>query len=284
MIEFSQERLEHFCPTFISPEPHTFNAIVPFLESLYNNEFKDDNFHSLPYWHKVEAAYTKEIEAYLYAAACAMAIPHLDLIATDNGFGVVSNEHIAPASPHRVKALLESLRRQKALAWSDLYEKALNIDEWRDGRDARTIYSLLIPSPRVAEDFGIIGHDDVPTSMHHYFKRKSYIEVAQMQLQKIISPELVNTLCLMQRKCCEFSERKAVAYDMLLHKSRQFIAAYLLRGYPKQTNVIGRGILAFIHEQGEAVFTEFFHSTTHKSHTLSLTHPDNAKSPNAYFF
>lgn len=37
------------------------------------------------------------------------AVPSLDLVLTPNGFGVVSNQNVAPASRERVKALLDSL-------------------------------------------------------------------------------------------------------------------------------------------------------------------------------
>lgn len=37
-------------------------------------------------------------------------IPHLDLVLTPTGFGVVSNENVAPASPERVKALRQRVK------------------------------------------------------------------------------------------------------------------------------------------------------------------------------
>ena len=36
------------------------------------------------------------------------AVPSLDLVLTPNGFGIVSNQNVAPASPHRVARLLAS--------------------------------------------------------------------------------------------------------------------------------------------------------------------------------
>ena len=37
------------------------------------------------------------------------AVPHLDLILTPNGFGIVNNSNIAPASKERVERLIASL-------------------------------------------------------------------------------------------------------------------------------------------------------------------------------
>ena len=48
-------------------------------------------------------------------------IPHLDLVLTPTGFGVVSNENVAPASPDRVKAL----RQQVKDAYEDTLDEAI---------------------------------------------------------------------------------------------------------------------------------------------------------------
>ena len=37
------------------------------------------------------------------------AVPSLDLVLTPNGFGIVSNQNVAPASPHRITRLIASL-------------------------------------------------------------------------------------------------------------------------------------------------------------------------------
>lgn len=49
------------------------------------------------------------------------AVPSLDLVLTPNGFGVVSNQTIAPASKERVKALIESLLHKRDLAINALW-------------------------------------------------------------------------------------------------------------------------------------------------------------------
>ena len=47
------------------------------------------------------------------AEAMLHAVPQLDLVLTPNGFGVVSNTNIAPASKERVERLLLSLEKSK---------------------------------------------------------------------------------------------------------------------------------------------------------------------------
>lgn len=48
-------------------------------------------------------------------------IPHLDLVLTPTGFGVVSNENVVPASADRVK----ELRKQVKAAYDDAYDDAI---------------------------------------------------------------------------------------------------------------------------------------------------------------
>lgn len=48
------------------------------------------------------------------AEAMRHAVPQLDLILTPNGFGIVSNQNIAPASKERIERLLLSLSKSSA--------------------------------------------------------------------------------------------------------------------------------------------------------------------------
>ena len=47
------------------------------------------------------------------AEAMLHAVPQLDLILTPNGFGIVSNQNVIPASKERIERLLLSLEKQR---------------------------------------------------------------------------------------------------------------------------------------------------------------------------
>ena len=49
----------------------------------------------------------------LYNHAYLNAIPSLDLVLTPNGFGIVNNQNIAPASKERVERLMASIEKQR---------------------------------------------------------------------------------------------------------------------------------------------------------------------------
>lgn len=283
-MKFSQERLEHFCPTFAQPNDHLFELLKSSLAQAYDH-LKSELTHDLQgSWALIERALPERIEAVVYADGCARAVPQLDLIATENGFGVVSNEHVAPASPHRVKALLASLERQAALAWSNLVTEALTVEQWQESMAARHIFDSLIPTPRIAERFLLIGTDERPTTLRDFNYLKPFIQEAQTELARVISPELLRLLTQLQRDCCDFSERRSFAFSLLLERSRGFIAAYINREGTQALGLKAFALSAFLNEHGESVFPEYFQSQTYAALTQSLTHPDNSKSSHAYTF
>ena len=69
------------------------------------------------------------------------AIPHLDLILTPNGFGIVSNTNIAPASKERINRLLDTLLENRDAAISQV----LSILPAETGWPARSKASSLLP-------------------------------------------------------------------------------------------------------------------------------------------
>lgn len=64
------------------------------------------------------------------AEAMLHAVPQLDLVLTPNGFGVVSNTNIAPASKERVERLLLSLEKMRDDTLSVLLPLLANTEAW----------------------------------------------------------------------------------------------------------------------------------------------------------
>ncbi len=58
------------------------------------------------------------------------AVPHLDLVLTPTGFGVVSNQNVAPASADRVERLRVQMKRQAMAAYEDALTVLREFDEW----------------------------------------------------------------------------------------------------------------------------------------------------------
>ena len=70
-------------------------------------------------------------------------IPQLDLVLTPTGFGVVSNQNLAPASADRVKNLLQQVTNSA----EDAYDRCLELlvgTDWADTAQARINIPNLI--------------------------------------------------------------------------------------------------------------------------------------------
>lgn len=79
--------------------------------------------------------------------ALADAIPSLDLVQTVNGFAVVSNQNLAPASRDRVDRLIAAHRSQCDTAISALIPQLAAVAEWRDTPQCDYFRSTLFPTP-----------------------------------------------------------------------------------------------------------------------------------------
>lgn len=75
------------------------------------------------------------------------AIPSLDLVLTPNGFGVVSNNTIAPASKERVERLIESLEISRDFAIEELLHDLMLSDIWKTSEQGRFFLTTLFQTP-----------------------------------------------------------------------------------------------------------------------------------------
>ena len=75
------------------------------------------------------------------------AVPSLDLVLTPNGFGIVSNNTIAPASKDRIDRLVASLEQNRDFALDQLLQTMLQQPEWRATAHGRYFLSTLFQTP-----------------------------------------------------------------------------------------------------------------------------------------
>ena len=100
-----------------------YDKMAPFLSmaekwvcDVFTSEPVFDTICSLAEDNSLRAAST-QIVVY---EAFRRALPHLDVILTPNGFGIVSNTNIAPASKERVARLLDTLLENRDAAISQV--------------------------------------------------------------------------------------------------------------------------------------------------------------------
>ncbi len=100
------------------------------------------------------------IKRFVIAHAYASTIPHIDLVLTATGFGVVSNANLAPASSDRVERLLLSVRNQAMMFFEEVLSQLRCFDLWRHSPLALSFRSLFWHSRFLAK-FGVPSPDIV---------------------------------------------------------------------------------------------------------------------------
>lgn len=94
----------------------------------------------------------KTITAKIIASeALRRAIPSLDLVLTPNGFGVVSNQNIAPASKERVDRLIGSLADYRDECIANLLPALVGASQWLASSQAAFFGETLFPDLSITE-------------------------------------------------------------------------------------------------------------------------------------
>ncbi len=86
------------------------------------------------------------------------AVPSLDLVLTPNGFGIVSNQNVAPASRDRVARLIASLEASLDDCIEQLVAYLFRITEWYDTTIRHWFTATLFPFIDLANLCGFTDH------------------------------------------------------------------------------------------------------------------------------
>ena len=81
------------------------------------------------------------------------AVPHLDIILTPNGFGIVSNTNIAPASKERINRLLDALLDNRDAALSQVLSLLPAESGWLGTKQAQFFAATMFPNMEVTLRF-----------------------------------------------------------------------------------------------------------------------------------
>lgn len=151
-----------------------------------------------------------------------------DLVLTATGFGVVSNQNLAPASTVRVQALAEELRRDESRTADHLAFRLLKDSAWPRGEAARRIVSRLMWCPMLLRRHGVAtppgsGREPYDEEYRALIPR---IDQAEARLAELISPELYAAL-VDSRRVRPAREAEALALDLVTETARNLVAAHL---------------------------------------------------------
>lgn len=134
------------------------------------------------------------------------AVPHLDLILTPNGFGIVSNTNIAPASKERIARLLDTLLENRDAAISQVLSMLPAESGWLGTEQGKFFAATMFPNMEVTLRF--------PKSSESRWKqylsiREKAIAIEEFVATQYLSVELMDVLR---------SEVQSGQYRSMLHQ------------------------------------------------------------------
>ena len=142
------------------------------------------------------------VERIIITHAFFKAVPALDLVLTPNGFGIVSNTNVAPASNERVERLIGALEGQRDNAIEQLLFRLPSVTGWLDTPQADYFTSTLFPNISVCHRLAIREHRwSEFVQLHGRFVfiesqlAEAYFSQEQMKVfrSKVITGELMAT-------------------------------------------------------------------------------------------
>lgn len=186
-----------------------------------------------------------------------------DIIMTDNGFGVVSNDNIAPASQARVDALERELTYKRDFAMHNVINNLRRVEGWSETDQAHTVIRSMVWSPVILSRYcgvgGKLTFDDLA-------KRKADIETAESYLRKQFSDKFIEHLIDEERKSQYAPLHRAAKFKIL-----DFIGASLPTdgkpADPRQRAINFENILRFVEENLDE-FNDYLVSTAYKANHM----------------
>ena len=210
------------------------------------------------------------------AEAILHAIPQLDLILTPNGFGIVSNQNIAPASKERIERLLLSLEKTRDDALQTIQPMLLEAHHWINSAPYDFFAKTMFPTLDIVHDLGFNDH-----IWQRYTDIRNQLIIIEDKLARdYFSENLMETL----RKCIiknDFSSTKEPSVHQKLSNRIRSIEFSILRTGEFPTP----SIIDAVNLIRTSKFTTFPEWWTSDLHDLFKDHGyKNKKDSAGYFF
>ncbi len=170
----SDEQLRRLIPHVLATvegEATLFEKLTPFLETSeewVKQYFVPDDIFELIAESSASAETAAEdttitalrlpLEKIIVCQAYMSAIPSLDLVLTPNGFGIVSNQNVAPASKERVERLTASLEAERDRNLEQLLLQLPSVEGWEVSQQGKYFASTMFPFLSLCRRLAIREH------------------------------------------------------------------------------------------------------------------------------
>lgn len=265
-INITREDFERYCPSAVMPDDVVYNRISAYFDDSIRLAQRivgpgvSDDVETLRLATRVAV-----LEAYN------LAIPHLDLVLTENGFGVVSNQNVAPASRDRVLRLAQQVRDSRDDAVDDLLDRLRGEEQWREHAIAIGAFASLVWNAK--RQLPVMGVTDAHRTKMTELRPR--IDAAEELLKQYMSEDLH-----LEMRMALLAGKLSADQTTLLHKALLFIGAYL-DGTQKMIRWHMAQIIEFL-ERHLDTFGTYAASSAHQANTF--TPYSNKKDDPCYFF
>ncbi len=159
----SDSQLRQFIPHVLATvegEPSLLEKLTPFLEQAEGWLAENFTSHDILQTIAIEegTSLKERCTRIVITEAFRSAIPSLDVILTPNGFGIVNNTNVVPASRDRVERLILSLESTRDELLTSLLRELPAIEGWLATKQAAFFSSTLFPNIDVCSQIGIHEH------------------------------------------------------------------------------------------------------------------------------
>lgn len=203
MIKISYDDFQTYCPVAQSPTDTVFRSIKDAIEDAV--EVIEDDVIGEGFMSEV-AGNTKLIrhaKKYVCNTALLRTMAQKDVVLTATGFGVVSNDNVAPASTARVNEVRANLEVMARKGRDGVIRQMCSVEDWADSDYAkREIQSVLwqfddiVPTPQCEEN------------MTEYRRRMTLQKKGQTDMEQFIGEEIVEHViaCVRRNALGDYSE------------------------------------------------------------------------------
>lgn len=220
MIQIDIKQFEQLLPFVAAASEDVFTKMQPSFEQTY--EELVTNIISSE--HESEAIQEgspllRHVTGYVILATFLDRLHSQDIIMTDNGFGVVSNDNIAPASQARVDALVHELTYSRDMARHNILNELRRVDGWAETEQALDNIRSFFWSPVQLRQYYYI---DRKLTFDDLASFRPSFDSAENFLRKQLSDGLIDQMLDEERKA-KFEPNHRIAKLRILG----FIATFL---------------------------------------------------------
>jgi len=189
-IDINKEKFEKYVSAATDAESTIFDMLGDYI-TVATNDFVNDVLGVDIQNTDLEDKVTEELERGICLCAFASAIPELDLVLTDNGFGVVSNSNVAPASADRVDKLRVQVIRLGDESIDRLIDVLCGNAKWYCSANALLLVSSVYYKSDILRKYG--GVPDATRA--DLRKMRPAISAAESQIIRHISRIQFKRIC-----------------------------------------------------------------------------------------